>query len=103
MKTGTAYISEGTCAFPNQPCAQSQRACSGFAPAILSNRELKRIYAFFLRLTANIDRAQVRETDLGDPYRVLVTLLEKNGDLPEWARLWPATSAMPQVVAAAAY
>ena len=25
--------------------------------------------------------------DLGDTYRVLVTLLEKNGDLPEWARL----------------
>ena len=40
--------------------------------------------------------------DLGDPYRVLVTLLEKNGDLPEWAWLWPATSAMPQVAAAAA-
>ena len=40
--------------------------------------------------------------DLGDPYRVLVTLLEKNGDLPEWARLWPATSTMPLVAAAAA-
>src|SRR5215471_7525014 len=41
-------------------------------------------------------------SDLGDPYRVLVTLLEKNGDLPEWAQLWPATSAMPQLAAAAA-
>jgi mannose-1-phosphate guanylyltransferase len=40
--------------------------------------------------------------DLGDPYRVLVTLLENNGDLPEWVRLWPATSALPQVAAAAA-
>jgi hypothetical protein len=40
--------------------------------------------------------------DLGDPYRVLVTLLEKNGDLPEWARLWPATSTMPWMAAAAA-
>jgi mannose-1-phosphate guanylyltransferase len=40
--------------------------------------------------------------DLGDPYRVLVTLLEKNGDLPEWARLWPATSTLPRLAAAAA-
>jgi mannose-1-phosphate guanylyltransferase len=40
--------------------------------------------------------------DLGDPYRVLVTLLEKNGDLPEWARLWPATSTLPRPAAAAA-
>ena len=40
--------------------------------------------------------------DLGDPYRVLVSLLEKNGDLPGWARLWPATSTMPLVAAAAA-
>ena len=30
-------------------------------PAKLSNRELKRIYASSLRLTANIDRAQIRE------------------------------------------
>jgi hypothetical protein len=40
--------------------------------------------------------------DLGDPYRVLVTLLEKNGDLPEWARLLPAASTMPRLAAAAA-
>jgi len=33
---------------------------------------------------------------------VLVSLLEKNGDLPGWARLWPATSTMPQLAAAAA-
>ena len=30
-------------------------------PTKLSNRELKRIYASSLRLTANIDRAQIRE------------------------------------------
>src|SRR5215467_9857913 len=30
-------------------------------PAKLSNRELKRIYASSLRLTANVDRAQIRE------------------------------------------
>src|SRR5215472_12322294 len=30
-------------------------------PAKLSNRELKRIYASSLRLTKNIDRAQIRE------------------------------------------
>ena len=30
-------------------------------PAKLSNRELKRIHASSLRLTANIDRAQIRE------------------------------------------
>jgi mannose-1-phosphate guanylyltransferase len=28
-------------------------------------------------------------SDLGDPYRVLVTLVEKTGDLPAWAKLWP--------------
>ena len=37
--------------------------------------------------------------DLGDPYRVLVTLLEKNGDLPGWARLWPAPSGTPRAAA----
>ena len=30
-------------------------------PAKLSNRELKRIYASSLRLTANVDRAQIQE------------------------------------------
>ena len=41
-------------------------------------------------------------SDLGDPYRALVTLLEKNGDLPEWARLWLAPSTMPRATAVAA-
>jgi mannose-1-phosphate guanylyltransferase len=36
--------------------------------------------------------ADVEWSDLGDPYRVLVTLLEKNGYLPEWAKLWPEAS-----------
>jgi mannose-1-phosphate guanylyltransferase len=46
-------------------------------------------------LSSAIDRllalplANVAWSDLGDPYRVLATLLEKNGDLPSWARLWP--------------
>ena len=40
--------------------------------------------------------------DLRDPDRALVTLLEKNGDLPEWARLWPAPSTMPRATAVAA-
>ena len=31
----------------------------------------------------------VEWSDLGDPYRVLTTILEKSGDLPSWARLWP--------------
>jgi len=31
------------------------------APAKLSNRELRRIYASSLRLTANVDREQIRE------------------------------------------
>jgi mannose-1-phosphate guanylyltransferase len=33
--------------------------------------------------------------DLGDPYRVLSTLVEKEGNLPSWARLWPATRRDP--------
>jgi len=42
-------------------------------------------------------------SDLGDPYRVLVTLLEKNGDLPSWAKLWPeANTSTPQASAATA-
>ena len=40
--------------------------------------------------------------DLRDPDRALVTLLEKNGDLPEWARLWLAPSTMPRATAVAA-
>lgn len=40
--------------------------------------------------------------DLGDPYRVLATLVEKDGDLPSWARLWPSTQAKPGVYGAAA-
>jgi mannose-1-phosphate guanylyltransferase len=39
-------------------------------------------------------------SDLGDPYRVLVTLLEKNGSLPSWASLWPDPEAVPRTVAA---
>jgi mannose-1-phosphate guanylyltransferase len=31
--------------------------------------------------------------DLGDPYRVLATLVERDGDLPPWARLWPDAGA----------
>jgi mannose-1-phosphate guanylyltransferase len=31
-------------------------------------------------------------SDLGAPYRVLVTLLEKNGCLPSWAKLWSERS-----------
>jgi hypothetical protein len=38
-------------------------------------------------------------SDLGDPYRVLVTLLEKNGDLPSWAKLWPkANTSIPRAL-----
>jgi len=33
--------------------------------------------------------SNVEWNDLGDPYRVLVTLLEKTGQLPQWAKLWP--------------
>jgi mannose-1-phosphate guanylyltransferase len=36
--------------------------------------------------------ADVEWSDLGDPYRVLVTILEKNGYLPSWAKLWPEAS-----------
>src|SRR5580704_8628521 len=36
--------------------------------------------------------ADVEWSDLGDPYRVLVTLVEKNGYLPNWAKLWPEAS-----------
>jgi mannose-1-phosphate guanylyltransferase len=57
-------------------------------------RAAERLLAFRLK--------NIEWNDLGDPYRVLVTLLEKNGDLPEWARLWPATSAMPRLAAVAA-
>jgi mannose-1-phosphate guanylyltransferase len=27
-------------------------------------------------------------SDLGDPYRVLATLVDRDGDLPSWAKLW---------------
>ena len=50
-----------------------------------------------LRLT------DVEWSDLGDPYRVLVTLLEKNGYLPSWAKLWPESStSTPRASAATA-
>ena len=38
--------------------------------------------------------------DLGDPYRVLVTLLEKDGSLPAWAKLWPRPEETQQAVGA---
>ena len=42
-------------------------------------------------------------SDLGDPYRVLVTLLEKNGCLPSWAKLWPGkNTSTPRALAATA-
>ena len=47
--------------------------------------------------------SNVEWSDLGDPYRVLVTLLEKNGALPSWAKLWPeANTPIPRVSAATA-
>jgi len=47
--------------------------------------------------------ADVEWSDLGDPYRVLVTLLEKNGYLPDWAKLWPeASTSTPRASAATA-
>jgi mannose-1-phosphate guanylyltransferase len=41
-------------------------------------------------------------SDLGDPYRVLVALLEKNGSLPSWANLWPDPQAVLRTAAASA-
>jgi mannose-1-phosphate guanylyltransferase/mannose-6-phosphate isomerase len=47
--------------------------------------------------------ANVEWSDLGDPYRVLVTILEKNGYLPSWAKLWPeASTSTPRASAATA-
>jgi mannose-1-phosphate guanylyltransferase len=47
--------------------------------------------------------SNIEWSDLGDPYRVLVTLLEKNGALPSWAKLWPtANTSIPGVSAATA-
>ena len=41
-------------------------------------------------------------SDLGDPYRVLVTVVEKTGDLPGWAKLWPELETMPHIQTASA-
>jgi len=46
--------------------------------------------------------SDVEWSDLGDPYRVLVTLLEKNGYLPSWAKLWPEASTSTPGASAAA-
>ena len=46
--------------------------------------------------------SDVEWTDLGDPYRVLVTLLEKHGDLPSWAKLWPNPESVPRAATASA-
>ena len=47
--------------------------------------------------------ADVEWSDLGDPYRVLVTILEKNGYLPSWAKLWSeANTSTPRASAATA-
>jgi mannose-1-phosphate guanylyltransferase len=40
-------------------------------------------------------------TDLGDPYRVLVTLLETTGELPRWAKLWPEADTLRAAAAIA--
>ncbi len=41
-------------------------------------------------------------SDLGDPYRVLLTLFKRNGSLPSWASLWPDPEAVPRTAAARA-
>jgi len=46
--------------------------------------------------------SDVEWSDLGDPYRVLVTLLEKSGYLPSWAKLWPEASTSTPGTSAAA-
>lgn len=47
--------------------------------------------------------ANIEWGDLGDPYRLLVTLLEQNGELPSWAKLWPSgNSAGPRASSATA-
>ena len=42
----------------------------------------------------------VEWNDLGDPYRVLVTLVERDGELPSWAKLWPEPADEPRALAA---
>jgi hypothetical protein len=42
----------------------------------------------------------VKWSDLGEPSRVLATLLEKNGDLPVWAKLWSEPESTPRVATA---
>jgi hypothetical protein len=44
----------------------------------------------------------VQWSDLGDPYRVLVTLLETTGELPAWAKLWSEPDSIARAVAATA-
>jgi mannose-1-phosphate guanylyltransferase len=41
-------------------------------------------------------------SDLGDPYRVLVTILEKHGSLPSWATLCSDPEVVPRTAAASA-
>jgi mannose-1-phosphate guanylyltransferase len=41
-------------------------------------------------------------SDLGDPYRVLATLVERDGDLPPWAKLWPEPEDESHAAAASA-
>lgn len=44
----------------------------------------------------------VEWNDLGDPYRVLVTLVERDGELPSWAKLWSEPGDEPRALAASA-
>ena len=68
----------------------------GIAPTDFSRHILARATDRLLALRLE----NIGWSDLRNPYRLLVTLLEKNGSLPSWASLWPDPEAVPRTVAA---
>jgi len=50
----------------------------------------RRILAFATDRLLAFQLKNLEWNDLGNPYRVLATVVEKNGELPDWVRLWPA-------------
>jgi mannose-1-phosphate guanylyltransferase len=61
----------------------------------------RKILAFATDRLLTLRLKDTKWSDLGDPSRVLVTLLEKDGDLPVWATLW--TGPKPTLRTMAAY
>lgn len=89
-------VSQADVSSPGPELRIPDRVYDQVAPTDFSTSVLARATGRLLGLRLeNIDWS-----DLGDPYRLLATLLEENGTLPAWATLWPQREDAPRAAVA---